>query len=111
MDTVHHSTGDIEVSFKIKNTGSVSGKETPLLFVRDCVSSVVTPQNLLKEFTKVELAPDEEQIIRFQIPVSSLGLWNKDMNYVVEPGEFIFSIGRSLSDIRVKPNIRIQDTN
>lgn len=111
MDTVHHSTGDIEVSFKIKNTGSVSGKETPLLFVRDCVSSVVTPQNLLKEFTKVELAPDEEQIIRFQIPVSSLGLWNKDMNYVVEPGEFIFSIGRSLSDIRLKQKIRIQETN
>lgn len=111
MDTVHHSTGDIEVSFKIKNTGSVSGKETHLLFVRDCVSSVVTPQNLLKEFTKVELAPDEEQIIRFQIPVSSLGLWNKDMNYVVEPGEFIFSIGRSLSDIRLKQKIRIQETN
>ena len=111
MDTVHHSTVDIEVSFKIKNTGSVSGMETPLLFVRDCVSSVVTPQNLLKEFTKVELAPDEEQIIRFQIPVSSLGLWNKDMNYVVEPGEFIFSIGRSLSDIRLKQKIRIQETN
>ena len=33
------------------------------------------------------------------------------MNYVVEPGEFIFSIGRSLSDIRLKQKIRIQETN
>lgn len=108
MESTHSSSADIEISFKIKNTGNMTGKEVPLLFVRDCVSSVVTPVNLLKEFTKVELSPGEQKVIRFCIPIKSLGLWNEAMQYVTEPGDFIFSIGRSLSDIRLQQKIRIE---
>lgn len=108
MDTVFSTHEDISLSFKIKNTGNRTGKETPLLFVRDCISSVVTPVALLKEFTKIELKPGEEQTVRFTVPSSNLGLWNTDMKYVVEPGKFIFKIGRSFQDIRLEQNVYLQ---
>ncbi len=108
IDSLHVIGFDINLSFKIKNTGQMKGKEIPMLFVRDCISSVVTPVNLLKEFTKVELLPGEEKTIHFRIPCSRLGLWNQDMHYIVEPGEFLFSIGRSINDIRVQQKIKIE---
>lgn len=107
MDSLQSQECDMELSFKIRNTGTVKGKEVPMLFVRDCVSSVVTPVNLLKEFTKLELEPGEERIVKFTVPVRNLGLWNESMNYVVEPGEFQISIGRSIGDIRLKKIFKI----
>lgn len=65
------ATGSIRLSFRLKNTGRMTGKEVPMVFVRDCVSSVVTPVNLLKEFTKVELRPGEERVIEFRIPAEN----------------------------------------
>lgn len=110
IDSIHSMNREnIHVSFKVKNTGQMKGKEVPMLFVRDCISSVVTPLKLLKEFTKIELAPDEEQTINFNIPMTSLGLWNEYMKFVVEPGDFLFSIGRSVSDIRLEKKITIKE--
>ena len=108
LDTVFSLKEDIQLSFKVKNTGNRTGKETPLLFVHDCVSSVVTPVALLKEFTKVELEAGEEKTVHFTVPSSNLGLWNTEMKYTVEPGKFIFKIGRSFNDIRLEQDIFIQ---
>lgn len=109
MDSVYAITNNsLNISFKVKNTGVMKGKEVPMLFVRDCVSSVVTPLNLLKQFTKIELEPGEEKVVNFEIPMSSLGLWNQNMKFVVEPGEFLFSIGRSVNDIRLKKKILLR---
>lgn len=109
MDTLFHAADSISLSFKVKNTGERAGKEVPLLFVRDCVSSVVTPTALLKEFTKISLEPGEEKTVKMTVPCSSLGLWNTDMCYVVEPGEFQFRIGRSLDDIRLQKMVSIAE--
>lgn len=98
---------DFKVTFKVKNAGTCAGKETPLLFVRDKISSVVTPLGLLKGFEKIELQPGEEKEVTMLVPYKELGLWNVDMNYVVEPGEFVVSIGRSWKDLRLKKTIRI----
>ena len=109
-DSVCPATGSIRLSFRLKNTGRMTGKEVPMVFVRDCVSSVVTPVNLLKEFTKVELRPSEERVIEFRIPAERLGLWNEDMKYVTEPGEFVLLVGRSVEDIRLKTTVRVLQT-
>lgn len=108
LDTIFSKNEDIQLSFNVKNTGKLAGKEIPLLFIHDCVSSVVTPVALLKEFTKIELKAGEEKTISFTIPYSNLGLWNKEMKYVVEPGKFTLKIGRSFNDIRLQQDIYIQ---
>ncbi len=98
---------DIPVTFKVKNTGMRAGKETAMLFVRDKLSSVTTPLGLLKGFEKIELQPGEQKEVTISVPYKELGLWNTDMQYVVEPGEFVFSIGRSWEDLRLKKTIKI----
>ncbi len=107
VDSLIPANKDVEVTFTVKNTGKMAGKETALLFVRDCVSSVVTPVASLKGFDKVSLEPGEAKEIRITIPYAELGLWNENLEYVVEPGKFNLMIGRSVEDIRIKKDFYV----
>lgn len=90
----------ITVSVNVKNTGSVSGKEVVQLYVNDKISSVTTPVKALKGFSKISLAPGESRRVSFTVAPEDLGLWNRDMKYVTEPGEFDFIFGKSSEDIQ-----------
>lgn len=89
----------LEISVEITNTGDRAGAETVQCYVQDEVSSVVTPQLLLKGFQKVWLEPGETANVRITIPFEEFALWNEDMKQVVEPGRFTIIIGRSSADI------------
>ncbi len=69
------------------------------------ISSVTTPIKVLMEFEKVEIEPSETILVNFEIPINDLGLWDKNMDYIVEPGAFDFMIGSSSEDIRLKKSI------
>ena len=79
----------LRVSFDLKNTGRYEGTEVAQLYVQDKVGSVVRPVKELKRFERVTLAPGETRTLTFELPVSELAFWNIDMEYVVEPGDFI----------------------
>ena len=100
--------GELKLSVKVKNTGKVTGKEVIQVYINDKISSVTTPVKVLKEFKKVEIAPNETVTINFSIPIDELGLWNEDMKYVVEPGEFEIMIGSSAENIRLSRTITIR---
>ncbi len=76
------------VEFDLTNTGSRAGVEVAQLYIRDLVGSVVRPVKELKRFERVALAPGETKRLRFELPVAELAFWNRDMQYVVEPGDF-----------------------
>ncbi len=76
------------VEFDLTNTGSRAGVEVAQLYTRDLVGSVVRPVKELKRFERVALAPGETKRLRFELPVAELAFWNRDMQYVVEPGDF-----------------------
>lgn len=107
MDTLFTSGENVELSFRVKNTGKREGQEVPLLFISDEVSSVVTPVAMLKGFDKILLKPGEERIVTMSVPYAQLGIWNSDMKYVVEPGNFEVKIGRSFDDIRLVGNFKL----
>jgi beta-glucosidase len=97
----------LRLSVKIKNTGAVTGKEVVQVYINDKISSVTTPVKVLKGFKKTEINPNEITKLSFLIPCRELGLWDKNMNYVIEPGEFEIMIGASAEDIRLKDIIII----
>ena len=69
-----YASGDtIEVKVQVRNTGQRTGKEVVQLYVRDLVSSVVTPVKQLKAFAKLELKPGEQKEVILKVPVSELG--------------------------------------
>lgn len=107
MDTLITSGQNVRISFRVKNVGDRKGKEVPMLFVGDDVSSVVTPIAMLKGFDKISLCPGEEKTVNFTVSYNELGLWNAEMNYVVEPGTFSVKVGRSYDDIRLRGTFEV----
>ncbi len=90
---------DIEVSVTVSNIGSRKGKEVVQLYINDKISSVTTPVKSLKRFEKIELRPGESKNVKFSLKPCDFGLWNQNMEYVTEPGEFDVMIGKSSEDI------------
>ena len=99
--------GDINISCKIKNTGKIKGDEVVQLYVRDEVSSVTTYTKVLRGFERISLEAGEEQMVHFRLRPQDLGLWDKNMNFRVEPGKFKVMIGSSSTDIRLHGRFEI----
>jgi len=64
------------------------------------LSSVTMYEKLLKGFERVHLQPGETKTLSFTIPRDELKLYNRDMKFVLEPGEFNVMVGASSNDIR-----------
>lgn len=103
------SAKTVKVSVNVRNTGSRDGKEVVQLYVNDRVSSVTTPQKMLKGFDKIELKAGEQKTVSFDLPYGELALWNASMQHVVEPGEFAVMIGRSAEDIALSGSFVVSD--
>lgn len=99
--------GDIHVSCKIKNTGKIKGDEVVQLYLRDEISSVTTYTKVLRGFERISLKAGEEQTVHFRLRPQDLGLWDKNMNFRVEPGSFKVMLGASSIDIRLHGQFEI----
>lgn len=97
----------VRVRFNIKNTGTFDGDEVVQLYLRDEVSSVVTPKKQLKAFERIYLKAGEEKELEFYLNPEDLALWNSRGEWVAEAGKFILMIGASSEDIRLSTNFEI----
>jgi beta-glucosidase len=89
---------NIRVSVNVQNSGSVAGDEIVQLYIRDNFASVTRPVKELKAYKRISLNPGESQNVSFSVPYSSLGFYNQDMDFVVEPGDFTIMTGPSSRD-------------
>ena len=87
--------GGTTVSVSVTNTGEVGADEIVQMYIRDLVSSVTRPVKELKGFERVSLAPGETKTVTFAITPASLQFYDRDMQRVVEPGEFEIMVGNS----------------
>lgn len=94
------STDVITASVSVKNNGTVDGAEVVQLYVKDILSSVDVPNQQLKGFEKVMILAGQTVQVEIQLNVSDVGLWNRQMQYVVEPGQFMVTVGSSSADVR-----------
>jgi len=81
------------VSVIVKNEGDREGAEVVQLYLRDKAATVVRRVTELKAFEKIVLKPGESRWVTFELGGEELGLWNPDMRWVVEPGEFEVRVG------------------
>ncbi|KAA3657969.1 MAG: glycosyl hydrolase, partial [Chloroflexi bacterium] len=92
----------LTVTFKVKNTGAVAGKEIVQVYVRDVASSVFRPDKELKGFTKIELQPGGEGVVTMQLDRRAFAFYNpKICDWSVESGDFEILVGASSQDIRL----------
>jgi len=100
---------DVEIKLNVTNTGKVFGNEVVQLYIRDVISSVTTPEKALKSFARVGLQPGETKEVIFRLNAKdALSIWNRQMQYVVEPGEFKIMIGSSSDDIRLNGSFEVK---
>jgi beta-glucosidase len=90
--------GRLTVSVEVTNTGKRTGDEVVQLYIRDVAASVTRPVRELKGFQRVTLRPGEKRMVEFTLTPALLGFYNREMRFVVEPGEFKVMVGRSSAD-------------
>lgn len=105
----HGPYGKFTVSVDVKNVGSRAGKEIVQLYIRDKISSVVRPVKELKGFSKILLEPNEIKTVEFHLGYQELKMLDKDLNWVVEPGEFNVMVGSSSENIHLTGILKITD--
>ena len=88
----------LRVSVTLANTGARAGSETAEVYLRDLVSSVMTPVKRLVAFQKVHLEAGESRELVFQLRRDDFSLIRADETRVVEPGDFTLFVGGSSKD-------------
>lgn len=92
----HVSASDtVTVSVKVTNKSQRDGAEVVQLYVKDMIASVDVPRYRLKGFQKVTVKAGKSTTVKIDLPVEDWGLWNRQMKYVVEPGDFTVLVGNS----------------
>ncbi len=88
----------LQLTVTVTNTGDTEGTETVQAYLRDVISSVMTPVKKFVAFTKVKLAAGESKTVSLPLTRESFSLVNAKGQQVVEPGEFLLMAGHSSKD-------------
>jgi beta-glucosidase len=91
--------GKLSVTVDVENVGRRAGDEVVQLYIRDVAASMTRPVKELKGFQRITLRPGEKRRVEFTLAPESLGFYNREMRFVVEPGEFKVMVGSSSEDL------------
>jgi len=101
--------GTLKVSVKVKNAGSMPGKEIIQLYIKDVESNVIRPEKELKGFKKVKLLPAEEKEVTFTLDERAFAYYNIDTRgWHTECGEFVILVGKSSRDIVLRDTVYVK---
>ena len=71
------------------------------LYIQDEEASVSRPLKQLVGFQRINLQPGQKKTVTFAVAVNQLGLYNRNLDFVLEPGTIRVLIGSSSADIRL----------
>ncbi|EGO02947.1 glycoside hydrolase family 3 protein [Serpula lacrymans var. lacrymans S7.3] len=94
-----------QVTFNVKNTGSVYGGEIPQLYLHH-PASAMEPPSILKGFTNIELSPGETGSASITLSRYDLSIWDVVAQGWIKPnGTITYSVGASSRDFRLNGTI------
>lgn len=92
----------ISVEITVKNTSEVDGEEVVQMYIRDNISSYTRPVKELKGYKRVFVKSGQTKSVTIPVKAEHLAMYDKDFNFVVEPGDFTIMTGNSSSDKDLK---------
>jgi beta-glucosidase len=99
--------GGLSVSLKVRNTGRVSGKAVPQVYVGPVAGGWEAPRRLAG-WSKVELQPNGEQAVTVQVDPRLLATFDSaSKTWRIAPGEYDVSLGASSRDFKQKVRVRL----
>jgi len=102
LNNKSYREGDkIMASINVKNTGSISGKETVQLYIGKLNSAVPRAEKELRSFKKILIAPSQTAVVSLSVAVHDLAYFDDSTKkWVVEKGNYKIFAGSSSKDIR-----------
>ena len=92
----------INVIVDVTNTGKMDGEEVVQLYVRDDISSFTRPVKELKGYKRIFVKAGDTKTVTLSINAESLAMYDKDYDFVIEPGTFTIMTGNSSADRDLK---------
>ena len=101
------ASGQVQISFDLANTGTVTGAEVPQLYL-GFPAAAGEPPKLLKGFQKITLLPGQRQHVTFNLNWEDLANWDATARgWIVTPRVFQVKVGASSRDIRLTGNFTV----
>ena len=96
----------VSVRLAVKNTGARRGAEIVQVYLHAAAATVPRPEQELRAFAKVDLAPGEERQVALKLPVRAFATFDPTQparnRWRVDPGLFEIRAGSSSRDIRLR---------
>ena len=98
----------LNVTFRVKNTGSCFGREAVQLYAGMKKSAVRRPVRELKGFQKIGLMPGEEREVSFSLDAGAFAYYETRIHdWFIESGDLCIEIGSSDRDIRLCAEVKM----
>ncbi len=97
----------ISATVTVANTGNYDGEEVVQLYLRDVVRSITPPKRELKGFQKVLLKKGERKEVTISLSPDDLKFYNRQLDFVSEPGEFEIFVGTN-SDAQLSKSFTLK---
>ena len=96
-DSVSNKKDTITVKAKVRNTGTVNGKEVVQVYVSPSQQNKDKPYQSLVAFKKTkELKPDEEETVTLTFKLTDVARYDEEISsYVLDKGTYIVRVGNS----------------
>ena len=100
--------GELAVSVTLTNSGDLAGSEVAQLYVHAAESEVHRPEQELRAFAKVALAPGETRRVTLTLDEAAFAIYDAGAgNWVLEAGEFEIRVGASSRDLRLRTRLKV----
>lgn len=97
------------VTFRVKNTGTVTGAEIAQVYVSRVGGGVFRAAQELKGFQKQHLAAGESKTFQIELDEHAFAFYHvKEQRWIVEAGEYEIRVGASSRDIRLATQVPVK---
>ena len=99
----------VRVAIDVKNVGHMGAKEVVQLYVHSAHNGAARPEQELKGFEKVYIAPGKTETVEFELNPRAFAYYESAIrDWYVEGGAYEIRIGASSRDIRAAKTIEIE---
>ncbi len=101
----------VSLRLKVKNTSARRGAEVVQIYVHAASTAVFRPEQELRAFAKVDLAPGEEREVTLNLPVRAFAHFDAKLPerdaWRTDPGTFEIRAASSSRDIRLRASVTV----
>ncbi len=100
LSSAEYDGGEIKISFKVKNIGSVPGAEVAQIYVENPYDGFARAKHELRGFEKIFLNPGEEKSVEITLEERAFSIFDTNLNrFNVSGGEYRICVGKDIDHL------------